>query len=61
MDECAGFKVSEKKDCPLRAEEMQLFMFTPEVCLDGRIKGCENLVAYARVNNKTATTFLAML
>jgi len=29
---------------------MQLVTFTPSDCLDLTVSGCENLVAYARVN-----------
>ena len=60
-DACAGYKVSEKPDCPYRAKEMQLFMFTPEICVDSMIEGCENLVAYARVNIKNTSILTAML
>jgi len=34
---------------------MQLVTFTPGVCLDGTIVGCEYLVAYARININVAT------
>ena len=46
-DACAGFALPD--DCPLRIEEMQLVTFTPEVCRNGELAGCEYLVAYARV------------
>jgi len=34
---------------------MQLVTFTPGVCLDGTIVGCEYLAAYARININVAT------
>lgn len=34
---------------------MQLVTFTPDVCNDGTIAGCEYLVAYARININSAT------
>lgn len=34
---------------------MQLVTFTPGVCLDGTIVGCEYLVAYARININVST------
>jgi hypothetical protein len=34
---------------------MQLVTFTPDVCLDGTIIGCEYLVAYARININAST------
>jgi hypothetical protein len=43
---CAGFTVSE--DCPWRNEEMQLLTYTPHWC-SKELKGCEELVAYARI------------
>ena len=46
-DNCAGFEVPD--DCSWRIEEMQLVTFTPEVCKNGGLPGCEYLVAYARV------------
>ena len=46
-DKCAGFEVPD--DCAWRIEEMQLVTFTPEVCKNGGLPGCEYLVAYARV------------
>jgi hypothetical protein len=30
---------------------MSLVTFTPDVCLNGELEGCEYLVAYARINN----------
>jgi len=29
---------------------MELVTFTPKICLDQTLEGCEYLVAYARVN-----------
>lgn len=29
---------------------MSLVTFTPEICVDGTLNGCDNLVAYARIN-----------
>lgn len=29
---------------------MELVTFTPKICLDKTLEGCEHLVAYARVN-----------
>lgn len=39
-DACAGFKVGDKENCPYRPQEMQLFEFTPQVCLDNTVPGC---------------------
>lgn len=47
---CAGFRVSQNKDCEFRAEEMELITYTPQDCLDGKIENCQNMVAYARLN-----------
>ena len=46
-DLCAGFIVSD--DCPWRFEEMSLVTFTPDVCTNNELIGCEYLVAYARI------------
>ena len=53
IEECSGFEIS--KDCPWRPEEMSLVTFRPEACESGVIKGCEELVAYARIVNPTNT------
>ncbi len=45
---CAGAVVSD--DCQWRYEEMSLVTFTPIICSESMIKGCEELVAYARIN-----------
>lgn len=45
---CGGFIVSD--DCNWRWDEMELVTFTPKICLDQTLEGCEYLVAYARVN-----------
>jgi hypothetical protein len=45
-DSCAGFNVHET--CPWRDEEMQLLTYTPQWCFD-ELKGCQELVAYARI------------
>lgn len=58
-DNCAGFAVSD--DCQWRFEEMQLVTFTPDVCTNGSIVGCEYLVAYARININSATVEQAYL
>jgi hypothetical protein len=34
---------------------MQLITFTPEVCLDDSLPGCELLVSYARLQKRSAT------
>jgi hypothetical protein len=34
---------------------MQLITFTPEVCLDNSLQGCELLVSYARLQKRSAT------
>ena len=47
--ECSGFIVSD--DCPWRYEEMTLVTFRPDACANGEIKGCEELIAYARIAN----------
>lgn len=47
-DACAGPIVSD--DCQWRYEEMAMVTFTPSICLDRELKGCEQLVAYARIN-----------
>jgi len=49
-DSCAGFSVS--KTCNLRYEEMQLITFTPSFCHshENKLKGCEFLVSYARID-----------
>lgn len=44
---CFGFTVSDK-DCPLRFNEMRLVSYVPIECLDGTLKNCDKLVAYAR-------------
>lgn len=49
-DECSGFYISD--DCPFRPEEMSLVTFRPEACESGEVKGCEELVAYARIKNQ---------
>lgn len=46
-EDCAGFTVSD--DCPWRYEEMSLVTFTPDVCTNSELIGCEYLVAYARI------------
>lgn len=46
-EECSGFYISD--DCPYRPEEMTLVTFRPSACEDGTLKGCEQLVAYARI------------
>ena len=46
---CAGFEVSD--DCPWRYEEMTLVTFRPDACTNNEIKGCEELVSYARIAN----------
>lgn len=53
MTECSGFKVSDKKECNLRHEEMNLVMYTPEECVRGDIKNCDQLVTYSRVQITT--------
>lgn len=47
-DSCSGFTVDDS--CKWRWEEMELITFTPQICLDRTLKGCEFLVAYARIN-----------
>jgi len=47
-EKCAGRTVSD--DCNWRWEEMSLVTFTPKVCLESKLEGCENLVGYARVS-----------
>ena len=49
LDSCAGFTVSD--ECPWRYEEMTLVTFRPDVCSNGEVKGCEELVSYARIAN----------
>jgi hypothetical protein len=40
---------------------MELITFTPQECIDGRIVGCEKLVAYARFNKQPETQSEAIL
>ena len=47
-DACAGPIVSD--ECEWRYEEMTMVTFTPKICVDRELKGCEQLVAYARIN-----------
>ena len=49
-EKCAGFKVSP--DCPWRYEEMMLVSYTPKDCLKDKTIGCDQLVTYARFQNK---------
>ncbi|CDW71083.1 adenylyl cyclase [Stylonychia lemnae] len=49
-DACSGFQVSD--DCPYRYEEMDLISFIPQQCIDFEIKGCDQLVSYARFNKR---------
>ena len=49
---CSGFIVSD--DCPWRYAEMTLVTFQPDVCAEQTVKGCEELIAYARIVNKDA-------
>ena len=59
IDTCAGFEVHP--DCPFRYSEMELITFTPQECIDGRVVGCEKLVAYARFNKQPETQSEAIL
>ena len=47
-EHCAGFIVSNSSECELRYNEMELLSYTPHECLDGSIKYCKELIAYAR-------------
>jgi hypothetical protein len=49
FDDCAGFVVSDKDSCEIRYEELTLVMYTPEECITGEIRNCEQLVSYARL------------
>ena len=51
--ECAGFIVSA--DCPWRTEEMSLITFKPDACSTQEVKGCEELIAYARIVDTYST------
>jgi len=59
-DKCSGKIVSERKECPLRIEEMQLITFTPDECLNGMIKGCSDLVIYVRLSIRGRTSQIAI-
>lgn len=50
---CAGFALN-KETCPWRMDEMHLVTFTPDACVNGDLVGCEYLVAYARILNRSA-------
>ena len=52
-DACAGFTLNAA-ECPWRMDEMHLVTFTPDVCVNGELVGCEYLVAYARILNRAA-------
>lgn len=49
-ENCNGFQVSKNPNCELRNEEMNLILYSPEVCSNGTIKDCSQLVSYVRVN-----------
>jgi len=51
---CSGFIVSD--DCDWRYAEMTLVTFQPEACALSYVKGCEELIAYARIKNTEETT-----
>lgn len=57
-DPCAGPEVS--KECEWRYDEMQLLTFTPQVCASSKLPGCEDLVAYVRINIRYATKMKAI-
>ena len=48
--DCGGFEV--KDSCPWRYEEMLLVTYTPSECQLNRTLGCDNLVSYARFQQK---------
>lgn len=48
-DSCSGPIVSD--ECEWRYEEMKMVTFTPAICVKRELKGCEQLVAYARIND----------
>ena len=56
-DSCAGPTVSN--DCIWRWEEMTLVTFTPLICTERQLQGCEQLVAYARINQSYGTRMKA--
>ena len=43
-------------DCPHRYEEMRLISYTPKECLQDKSMACQELVAYARYQNKPEKT-----
>lgn len=49
------------EDCPYRYEEMELVTFTPIECLDNTVKGCDNVVSYARFNKRSEKVSEAIL
>ena len=48
-EKCSGFIVSD--ECEWRYAEMTLVTFQPEACALSYVKGCEELIAYARIVN----------
>jgi len=58
MDSCSGPIVSD--DCDWRYEEMTLVTFTPVICSDSILQGCEELVTYARIGTRYSTRMEAI-
>lgn len=58
--DCGGFEVSHS-DCDLRIVEMDIISYRPESCQDDTILGCEQLVAYSRLNIKEISQEQAQL
>jgi len=58
-DNCTGYAVSD--NCQWRTDEMSIVTFTPDVCVDKTIVGCDKLVAYARFNISSAIVEQAYL
>lgn len=56
---CAGETVSS--DCSLRENEMELIVYSPEICMNSTRKGCEEMRAYARFDISSSTQNEALL
>eukprot|EP01022_Parablepharisma_sp_SALTPOND_P033473 TRINITY_DN88809_c2_g1_i1.p2 TRINITY_DN88809_c2_g1~~TRINITY_DN88809_c2_g1_i1.p2 ORF type:complete len:477 (-),score=30.94 TRINITY_DN88809_c2_g1_i1:799-2229(-) len=59
-ERCSGRIVSKRDECPLRIEEMLLVTYTPEDCLNGKIKGCSDLMVYVRLSIRGRTAQIAL-
>lgn len=52
-ENCSGLTVSDKP-CHLRIAEMALISYQPDECSNGKIDNCDELVAFARFNTRSA-------